>query len=106
MIKLLSIVSIIYESVEKTLTAMNNESKSTCSIEKESYVNSMMKLIGIDSFEELDDETVANDINMKNFENFNNKFKVLQSYGNPKNKLQTSILKMPGDIHKHVKQNY
>lgn len=65
-----------------------------------------MKLVGIDNLGNLDDKTLQNDINLRNFDNFNNKCEVVHSYQNSKKKLKKLILEMPGDIHEHVKENY
>lgn len=94
------------ESVEKTLAANNTKLESTCSIEKEKYENPRMKLFGIDNYEDFNNASLKNDINSRNVENFNSKCKVLHSYKNPKNELQSLILEMPGDMHQFAKENY
>ena len=94
------------ESVDRTLTVIKDKLKNSYTVEKESFDNPKMKLVGIDNSEDFDDKVLEDDINLRIFENFDNKCKILHSYINPKNKLKTVILEMPGDIHKFVKSNY
>lgn len=94
------------ESIDKTIEEINSNLKDSCSIEKEVIDNPKMKLVGFDNCLNLDNETIEKDINTRNFELFDKKCKVLHSYINPKNKLQSVILEVPRDLHKYIKDNY
>lgn len=79
-------------SIEKTMEILNEKLSNECAAEKIKMDNPKMKLVGTDNIDNMDDQTLENDINQRNFVNCINKCKVIHSYVNQKSKLTTAIL--------------
>lgn len=94
------------ESVNTALGLLSNrELKEVCEVQKEQVLNPKVRVIGIDNILELDDAALEEDINMRNFKNFDKQCRVLHSYTNNKTKLQSIVLEVTGEIHKFIKEN-
>jgi hypothetical protein len=64
----------------------------------------MMKVIGINSILN-NEEEIEQDINIRNFNNIEDKCKVLHAYTNQKTNLSTSIIEVTPSIYKSIREN-
>ena len=83
----------------------NQDLGEICEVQEEQVLNSKVRVTGIDNILELDDVALEDDINCRNFKNFEKKCLILHSYTNNKSKLQSIVLEVTGDIHKFIKEN-
>ena len=65
-----------------------------------------MRIVGIHNFVNMDIKKLQEGINKRNFkEKFKEECKILNTYGNNKNKTQKVVIKIPAEIYKDVKEN-
>lgn len=93
------------ESVGKAHKILKSKLADLCDVSKEQVENPKVKVVGINNFENMDDKSIENDINERNFSNLKKKCSVLNSYKNSETKLQTVILDMPAEIYQHIREN-
>ena len=72
---------------------------------KEEQINKPIpKVINIDKTLE-DEKLIEQDINLRNFNNMDNKCKVLHVYSNTRTGTHSAIIEVTSDIYKHIKDN-
>ena len=91
------------ESVNKAVKILNDKLTEICKINKVQVVNPTVTVIGINNFEDMDIEALEEDINLRNFNNFDKKCQIIDSYTNEKNKLIV-VLDVPSDIHNYMRE--
>ena len=64
-----------------------------------------MKIVGINNFEKMDDMQLIEDINERNFSNYNQECKILHTYINKEKGTQTVLIEATADIHRHIREN-
>ena len=74
-------------------------------MQKEQILNPKVRVTGINNIEQLDNNALAEDINLRNFINFEKKYHILHAYTNEKSNLQSIILEVTAEIHKYIKEN-
>ena len=73
-------------------------------LEKEQINNPKLKVINIDKTLG-DEKVIEQDINLTNFNNMDNKCKVLHVYSNIRAGTNSTIIEVTSDIYKHIKDN-
>lgn len=92
-------------SVAETEKSLSKELANMCSIEKEEVKKPRLKVIGIDNYEGMDLKSLEEDINARNFKNFESKCTVVHTYVNKKTNLQSVILEASAEIYKHIRES-
>ena len=81
----------------------SSELQNSCKVQKEQILNPNVRVTGINNIEQLDNN--AEDINLRNIMNFDNKCRLLHSYANQKTTLQSIILEITAVMHENIKEN-
>ena len=63
-------------------------------MQKEQFINPKVRVTGINHIEQLDNNALEEDINLRNFINFDKKCRILHAYTNGKINLQSVILQV------------
>lgn len=93
------------ESSDKVVKALKDNLSSVIEVEKERLANPKMKLVGVNNFEDLSNDEIEEDINSRNFANYQSRCTILHSYKNPVSKSQTFILEVPNEVYKVIRLN-
>lgn len=64
-----------------------------------------MKIIGIENSTNMDKINMENDINARNFMQYQNKCKILHTYANSANMTTTALVELPPDLYKHIREH-
>lgn len=89
-------------SIERTLS--ENLLADNFKVEKEQIKKPIVKIIDIDKIFKSDKE-IEDDINERNFKNFDEKCKVLHIFSNAKTASISAILEVTSAIYKHIREN-
>ena len=92
------------DSINTIENTLNNLLNSDIKIEKEQINKPKLKVININKILEVE-KVIVQDINLKNFNNMDNKCKVLNVYSNTKTGTNNAIIEVTSDIYKHIKDN-
>lgn len=92
------------ESLEKIQQVLSAELEN-CDVEIEKQKNPIIKIVGIENSTNMDIPTMENDINTRNFNQFQDKSKILHTYVNTNNKTTTALLEVPADLYKCIREN-
>lgn len=92
------------ESVNKVEKSLKTELNKNVKIEKEQIRKPTVKVINIDKIFASDSEIEA-DINQRNFNNIDDKCKVLYVYSNVRSNTMSAILEVTPNIYKYIKEN-
>ena len=65
------------ESVDSAISILkSSDLQNTCEVQKEQILNPKVRVTGINNIEQLDNNALAEDINMRNFINFDKKCRI------------------------------
>ena len=92
------------DSINTIENTLNNLLNSDIKIEKEQINKPKLKVINIDKTLE-DEKVIEQNINFRNFNNMDNKWKVLHVYSNARTGTNSAIIEITSDIYKHIKDN-
>lgn len=91
--------------MKATETLLNAKLANTCKVEEEKLKNPIIKIIGIDNLNKMEDAQLENDINTRNFSNLNTRGKLLHSTYNKLNDKTTVVMEVSAEIHKVIREN-
>ena len=92
------------DSINAIDNTLNNLLNSDIKIEKEHINKPKLKVINIDKTLE-DEKVIEQDINLRKFNDMDNKCKVLHVYSNTRTGTNSAIIEVTSDIYKHIKDN-
>lgn len=76
-----------------------------CKVETEKIANPKMKIVGIDGQLKMENQAIEDDINHRNFRQFENKCKIVHVYKNLRAQTKTAIIEVPSEIYQYIKEN-
>ena len=95
------IISFVDESsVNITEELLHENLSEHCMIEKEQMLNPQIKVVGIDNTFNMNLTEIEQDINERNFENYDTKCQAVHMYTNKNTNLNSVILEVPATIHR------
>ena len=94
------------DSTNKAAKILSSKLSDKCKIGTESISKPKIKVVGIDNFENMNDEELESDINTRNFKDCDGKCVVLSTYKNTRNNTITAIIEVPSEIYKIIRECY
>ena len=92
------------DSINTIVNTINNLLNSDIKIRKEQINKPILKVINIDKTLE-DEKVIEQDMKLRNFNNMENKCKVLHVYTNTRTGTNSAIIKVISNIYKHIKDD-
>ena len=92
------------DSINAIENTLNNLLNTDIKIEKEQINKPKLKVINIDKTLE-DEKVIEQDINLRNFNNMDNKCKIFHVYSNTRTGTNSAIIEVTSDIYKHINDN-
>lgn len=93
------------ESVDKAVEILHEQLSNVCNVTKEEVRKPKMKIVGIANIDEMNDEQLQADINIRNFDKFDQGCEVVHTYINKDKNTQSAIIEIPADIYKYIRDN-
>lgn len=102
---------------EIVVDCMNNDSVSAagkilkrkltnCEVTTEQLNNPKIKIVGINNYTKMDEKTIEEDINVRNFSGMDSRASILHIYTNKNTNLSTVIMEVPAAIYKLIREKH
>ena len=91
------------EDVKTTYNILKNKLNSNYEVKIQQNNNPKLKIIGIAN--DMDKTILENDINERNFQNFENKCKVIYNFKYSSHNMQGAIIEVTSDLYEHIVNN-
>ena len=93
------------DSTKKAAKILRNKLSDKFRIGTESISKPKIEVVGIDNFENVNNEELENDINTRNFKDCDGKCVVLSTYKNSRNNTITAIIEVPSEIYEIIRES-
>ena len=94
------------DSTNKAAKILISKLSDKCKIGTESISKPKIKMVGIDNFENMNNEELENDINIRNFKDCDGKYVGLSTYKNTRNNTVNAIIEVPSEVYKIIRECY